>query len=573
MGRRLGYLAATAAALGLLMSGSATAGTLPNATLNSSGQVVSWQGKSPDPTGQGYGPPTEQACTTSTCDSFLLTVNLPPGTFPKGPKHPAPPGITRVQAEGPTDMPGDGVLISIHWATDFDQWNLYVDDMSTGQTVAQGIDLDSNAQSVLLNQPHNGVYRVTMVPFYTDFNTADLKYSGEARVFQDPTQRYSQPTRLLPRLQTVAPSNFHIADIPPIASNPTGWRFTPDGTFSNSCYADETAQFGSTRCLRFDNNIRNVGDGPLVLRFQYTPQAFAGNCQMTQEMLSSDATVTDRPAGPCVFHAQHAHFHYQNMGLYELYGVGSNGLPGATPVATSHKVGFCTIDVDDYGFGTPASGQRPRTYSFPTCNIPNGYSTQLPTSSPYGPSGLPEYMGISPGWGDVYTWDLPNQYIDVSHIADGTYEVVSRSNFDGGILTSSRDQETGITCVRIAGSKVQVLNELPSQPDSAPLPPCLGTSQTSAATVLPTGRTCTSRRHFTIRLRPRGRRLARATVYVNGHRVRVVRGRRLRAAVDLVGLPRGRFTVRIVAVTVGGRRLTSVRRYRTCVPRSARGGR
>ena len=460
MGRR--GVATGAVLAALLCALPAGAATLPDQTISNAGQVVTWHGASTDPTGQGYGPPTEQTCTPMTCDSFLLHVDVKAGTFPKGPRQPELPGISRVQSES-TDMPGDGILISIKWPTDFDQWNLYVDDMSTGQTVAQGIDVDSNAQSVLLKQPHNGTYRVTIVPFYTDFDKADLEYRGEARVFQDPTQRYPRTTRLLPRIETAPPTNFHIADIPPVQSNPTGWRFTSPGTFDNSCYADETAQFGSTRCLRFDNDIRNVGAGPLLLRFSWSPDALAGNCEMRQEIISSDASVADRPAGPCVFHPQHAHFHYSNMGRYLLYAVDSGGRPGAQPVAASNKVGFCVIDVDDYAFGQPASLQRPRTYSFPTCNVPNAY----------GPGTVSEYMGTSPGWGDVYTWDLPQQYIDISKgVPDGEYMVVSKSNFDAGILTSDRRQETGITCIRITGNTVKTVAEPPSQADDAPLPKC-----------------------------------------------------------------------------------------------------
>lgn len=468
---------------GALAPAGASAADLPQQTLSDATQVLTWKGASADLTGQGYGPPIEQTCASQTCDTMMLKIDLPPGTFPKGPRDPAPPGITRLHSEGPTDMPGDGVLVAIRWATDFDQWNLYVDDMSTGLTVAKGLDVDSNAQSVLLSRPHNGLYRIRIVPFYTDFDRRDLAYQGEATVFHDPTQRHTQVEPLLPRIQTIAPANFHIGDVPPIASNPTGWRFTPDGTFSNSCYLDETIQFGSTRCLRFDNDIRNVGDGPLVLRFQYDADAFDGHCTMQQEVLSSSGTVTDRAAGPCVFHTQHGHFHYQNMGRYQLYAVGPDGTAGSAPVAASNKVGFCTIDVDDYTFGLGGDVQRPRTYSFPTCNIPNAYSTQLPTSTPYGPGGVPEYMGISPGWGDVYTWDLPQQYIDISHVPDGVYEVVSRSNPDGGILTSGRGEETGITCIRITGSKVDVLHQLPSQADDDPLPPCQGRSAAEAVRV------------------------------------------------------------------------------------------
>ena len=81
-------------------------------------------------------------------------------------------------------------------------------------------------------------------------------------------------------------------------------------------------------------------------------------------------------------------------------------------------------------------------------------------------------------------------------------------------------------------------------------------------------RRCVSRRSFSIRLRvPRKvGRVRRATVFVNGKRVRVVRGgRRLRARVDLRGLPRGRFLVRVELATSRGKRVLETRAYRTCV--------
>jgi hypothetical protein len=85
---------------------------------------------------------------------------------------------------------------------------------------------------------------------------------------------------------------------------------------------------------------------------------------------------------------------------------------------------------------------------------------------------------------------------------------------------------------------------------------------------LPSSRRCVSRRSFRIRLRaPRGQRLRSARVSVAGRRARVLRGRRLRAVVDLRGLPAGRVTVRIRAVTTRGRRLSATRTYRTCARR------
>jgi hypothetical protein len=85
---------------------------------------------------------------------------------------------------------------------------------------------------------------------------------------------------------------------------------------------------------------------------------------------------------------------------------------------------------------------------------------------------------------------------------------------------------------------------------------------------LPTARRCASRRAFSIRVRaPRGQRLRSARVYLNGKRVRVLKGARLRARIDLRRLPKGIARVRIVAVTRSGRTITESRRYRTCVPR------
>jgi hypothetical protein len=84
---------------------------------------------------------------------------------------------------------------------------------------------------------------------------------------------------------------------------------------------------------------------------------------------------------------------------------------------------------------------------------------------------------------------------------------------------------------------------------------------------LPSTRPCRSRRSFTIHLRrPKRGRIRSARVYVNGKRVRVLRGRRLRARVNLRGLPVGRYTVRVVVTTTRGRRIVETRRYRTCIP-------
>jgi hypothetical protein len=79
-------------------------------------------------------------------------------------------------------------------------------------------------------------------------------------------------------------------------------------------------------------------------------------------------------------------------------------------------------------------------------------------------------------------------------------------------------------------------------------------------------RPCGSRRNFRIRLRrpPAGVTVTEARVLVNGKRVKVVRGARLTAPVDLRGFPRGRAVVTIRITLADGRVLRGRRVYRPC---------
>ena len=91
------------------------------------------------------------------------------------------------------------------------------------------------------------------------------------------------------------------------------------------------------------------------------------------------------------------------------------------------------------------------------------------------------------------------------------------------------------------------------------------------AFTLPSAKKCLSRRNFRIRIRKLpGVTWAGARVFVNGKRVKTVRRSRISAPVDLRGLPRGRYTVRIVATTTDGRTVSDTRKYRTCAPKRPR---
>lgn len=127
----------------------------------------------------------------------------------------------------------------------------------------------------------------------------------------------------------------------------------------------------------------------------------------------------------------------------------------------------------------------------------------------------------------------------------------------------------------------------PAPAPPAPAPPAISSSEVPRVLPLPSNRRCTSRRAFPIRVRRyRGLRFSFAIVAVNGRRVavyvyttrrirvtrigaRYLNVRRFRAFVDLRGLARGRYAVRVTAVTADGQVLSFTRRYRTCTRRLA----
>jgi hypothetical protein len=107
----------------------------------------------------------------------------------------------------------------------------------------------------------------------------------------------------------------------------------------------------------------------------------------------------------------------------------------------------------------------------------------------------------------------------------------------------------------------------PAKPPATPAGEPLGLKASSIVT-LPALKSCASRRSFKIRLRaPKGVTITSATVLVSTRKAKVVKGRALTAPVDLRGLPKGRFTVKITIVTGTKRSLTAKRAYKTCVPK------
>lgn len=387
MRRRLAAAAILALAVGMPARGA----TPSSGTLSDPGQTVSW-------TGQSY--------TTSDApipDGFELTVDLPAGYW--------------------LDHDG-GVEVAIAWESEYNLFDLVVIGTSD-VVVASSTGFPSSAQSVIIPKPSNGTYQVVVVPTAIQI---DSGYQGIAQVELAPPSP-DPPVDRLPDLVPLPPSEFHVAR--------GTYSFMPGEQEGSSCYVDERLgeETPPEECLRFDAGIANLGTGPFELLFDLTTLA-GEDRSVSQEIWRSDGTTSTSPAGAYTVHPTHAHVHYQNFATYSLHTVTDQGTPGPLVVA-SRKSDFCMIDTRLVLFGEP--GNQERRHGFPQCDIPALGSLEPTTMR----------QGISVGWADVYTWDLPGQFIDIGDVPDGTYAVVITANPAGAITESSEENNASFALVEL----------------------------------------------------------------------------------------------------------------------------
>jgi hypothetical protein len=99
-------------------------------------------------------------------------------------------------------------------------------------------------------------------------------------------------------------------------------------------------------------------------------------------------------------------------------------------------------------------------------------------------------------------------------------------------------------------------------PEETPVP------NTEGVVTAPRSDRCISRRDFRIHIVRSGHLVYRlVTVELNRRSVKVLRGTRDSARIDLRGLPRGRYVARITVVTSTGRVISGTRTYHTCATR------
>jgi hypothetical protein len=149
---------------------------------------------------------------------------------------------------------------------------------------------------------------------------------------------------------------------------------------------------GVRRLLRFATIVANLGEEDLVVGDPAAPEP---------PFVPSDFIFS-----PC-----HGHYHFEGWARYEL-----RDASGAV-VALGHKQAFCLRD-----------------------NIP-----YLPISS----EGYDcDFQGISSGWGDVYGRNLDGQWVDITGVPEGDYDLVVTINEQGKVYERA-DRHPNIVTVPV----------------------------------------------------------------------------------------------------------------------------
>lgn len=333
---------------------------------------------------------------------------------------------------------GDSRLrVAIDWGSNANTYNLELRNPS-GRLVDSQWGLGSWSNEVFVDDPVPGRWTVRVIPEEVTASS----FRARAKVDQ-PGAGPQQPRVLRPNLQVNPPWDpTTVAPAAPFSGQPADAL----GVHPLSCTPDETVVNGTTKCLRFSVGPMNVGRGPLEVRADIATARPTGDGDLEgpvqQRIYRTDGSHRDRRTGRFEYHETHGHFHVTEMLSYRLLRVVDRARGRLKPTGVGRKASFCTLDLMIADFRRFVT-ERPRFRGASPCAVPPERDTTL-------------VMGISPGWADVYTWDLPDQYVEFEG-GEGYYVIRAIVDRKDAVRETREDDNVGYGYIRIVGDRIRLL--------------------------------------------------------------------------------------------------------------------
>lgn len=204
--------------------------------------------------------------------------------------------------------------------------------------------------------------------------------------------------------------------------------------------------------LRFTTSEDNVGEGPLLL---YGKRENAGQVTMAvRQAFQSrvDGKIPDsfeaaqRSTGASAYYEpakMHQHWHLMRFERFELR------TPRGDTLVTDRKNGFCLGD----RYPLADADRLPRAVV--RNNSPQGILARFLEKNQcnhHGPDAMTVTQGISVGRGDDYRFDVDFQWLDITGVPSGTYDVVNTANVDRALREINYDNNSSSIAISVQWS-------------------------------------------------------------------------------------------------------------------------
>ncbi len=204
----------------------------------------------------------------------------------------------------------------------------------------------------------------------------------------------------------------------------------------------DTTTISGKRLLRFTTIIVNVGAGPF--------EALGSRADTSASTMTVRQKIYNDAGGSRIvsiddtgFYAGdgHNHWHIKNLEGYQLF-----DLTTGDKIGTSPKTGFCFFDNVQYRLTLPGAPQS-QVYMRSGCGTASSLKTK---------------WGLSVGWGDSYSYVLPDQYIDITGLPDGKYRAKATADPNHYFVESNTTNNVTWTDFQLTGTTIHIMHYGPT---------------------------------------------------------------------------------------------------------------
>ncbi|SDG06035.1 Lysyl oxidase [Lentzea fradiae] len=242
----------------------------------------------------------------------------------------------------------------------------------------------------------------------------------------------------------------------------------------------QDGKIGAVR-LRFTTAIDNVGDGPLLLH-AHRGTTLVSSMKVRQAIQSGvdgsiartyeEARRATRASAYYEPAPTHEHWHLLHFEYFQLR------TPGGDVVVTDRKNGFCIGDRYRVADDLP---HRPADHDSPAGQVARQLDGHM--CGHHHPSAKDTTFGISVGSGDDYRKEVDFQWLDLTRVPSGVYDVVNVVNSDRTLLEKSYDNNASSIAisVRWPGGAAKAPSRIEAAPEVRLLRSCPGVDRCADA--------------------------------------------------------------------------------------------